>query len=77
MILVGCHGREFRLGEDEGAKVLRLRSVFAPLVDVDNVEARLVAVHGIQYDLHSRVENVRKTNDTPFGTRATRELMAI
>lgn len=51
VVLVGRHGREFGLREDEGAKVLRLRGVLRPLVDVDDVEAGLVAVHGIQYDL--------------------------
>ena len=54
MILIGRNGRELCLWEDERAKVFRLRSVFCPLVDVDNVETRLVAVHGIQYDLHNK-----------------------
>ena len=51
MVLVGRDGGEFRLREDERAKVFRLRRVFCPLVDVNNVETRLVAMHGIQYDL--------------------------
>ena len=67
MILIGRNGRELCLWEDERAKVFRLRSVFCPLVDVDNVETRLVAVHGIQYDLHNKKrwlgKNVRKTNN--------------
>jgi hypothetical protein len=54
MILIGRDGRELCLWKDERAKVLRLRSVFGPLVDVDNVETRLVAVHGIQYDLYKK-----------------------
>jgi hypothetical protein len=54
VILIGRNGRELCLWEDERAKVFRLRSVFCPLVDVDNVETRLVAVHGIQYDLHNK-----------------------
>ena len=54
MILVGRHGREFGLGEDEGSEILRLRGVLCPLVDVDHVEARLVSVHGIQNDLQRR-----------------------
>ena len=51
VVLVGRDGGEFRLREDERAKVFRLRRVFCPLVDVNNVETRLVAMHGIQYDL--------------------------
>lgn len=53
VILIGRDGRELGLWEDERAKILGLRSVFGPLVDVDNVETGLVAVHGIQYDLHT------------------------
>lgn len=51
MILIGSNGCEFGLGKNERAKILRLGSVFCPLVDVDDVETRLVSVHGIQYDL--------------------------
>ena len=51
VVLVGRHRRKFRLREDESSEVFRLGCVLRPLVDVDDVEARLVAVHGIQYDL--------------------------
>lgn len=72
MILIGRDGRELRLWEDERAKVLCLRSVLGPLVDVDNVEAGLVAVHGIQYDLHRKswLENVRKTNNNSSSSQS-------
>jgi hypothetical protein len=53
MILIGGDCSEFRLWEDESAKVLCLRGVFCALVDVNNVETRLVAVHGIEYNLHN------------------------
>ena len=53
MVLVGRDGREFRLGEDEGAKVFRARRVLGALVDVDDVKPRLVAVHRVQNDLRA------------------------
>lgn len=56
VILVGGDGGEPRLGEDEGAEVLRLRRIFRPLVDVHHVKPRLVAMHRVQYDLHIKSE---------------------
>lgn len=58
VILISGHRSELGLGEDKRAEVFRLRCVLVPLVDVDDVEARLVAVHGIQYDLNA--ESARK-----------------
>ena len=53
MILLGGDCSEFRLWEDESAKVLFLRGVFCALVDVNDVETRLVVVHGIEYNLRN------------------------
>lgn len=58
MVLVGRDGREFRLGEDEGTEILRLRRVLVALVNVNDVETRLVSVHGIQDDL----QDTKSTN---------------
>ena len=51
MILVSRHRHELALGEDEGLEVLRGAGVLAPGVDVDHVQAGLVAVHRVQYHL--------------------------
>ena len=51
MVLVGCDGSEFGFGENESAEVFRLRSVFRPLIDVNDVESRLVTMHRVQADL--------------------------
>ena len=52
VILVSRHRHELALGEDEGLEVLRGAGVLAPGVDVDHVQAGLVAVHRVQYHLH-------------------------
>ena len=53
MILIGGDCSEFRLWENKCAKILCLRGVLCALVDVNDMKTRLVAVHGIQYDLHT------------------------
>lgn len=60
VVLISSHRRELGLGENERAEVLRLRGVLVLLVDVHDVEARLVAVHGIQYDLKRAGERERE-----------------
>ena len=48
MILVRGDRHELGLGEDEGLEVLGCAGVLAAGVDVDHVEARLVAVHRVE-----------------------------
>ena len=52
MVLVSGDSSELGLGEDEGLEVLRGAGVLAPGVDVDHVQAGLVAVLRVQYHLH-------------------------
>ena len=51
MILVGGDRCELGLGEDEGLEVLRCVNILSRWVDVDDMKARLVAVHRVQYHL--------------------------
>lgn len=52
MVLVGSHSNEGRLGEDVGAESCVFGAEAIVLVCFDNVETRLVLVHGVQYYLH-------------------------
>lgn len=72
MILIGSYGCEFSLWENERAKVFCLRGVLGSLVDVDNVETRLVAMHGIQYDLY-RWKMVEACKKNKYNNRRKRE----
>ena len=58
MILVRGDRHELGLGEDEGLEVLGGAGVLAPGVDVDHVEARLVAVHRVEDDVPVLVQLV-------------------
>ena len=51
MVLVGGDRHELGLGEDEGPEVLCPGHVFRLRVDVDDVKARLIAVHRVEDDL--------------------------
>lgn len=53
LVLVGRHRREHRLREDEGAELLRLEveQRGRVLLLLDDVDPRLVLVHGVQDDL--------------------------
>lgn len=52
MVLVGRHCHELGLGEAEGLEVLVGKALaVAPRVHKDDVEAGLVAVHGVEDDL--------------------------
>lgn len=52
MVLVGGHSDEGRLGEDVRAEGCVFGAEAIVLVCFDNVETRLVLVHGVQYYLH-------------------------
>lgn len=63
MILVGCHCHELGLREAEGLEVLVGEALaVAPRVHEDDVEAGLVAVHGVEDDLGV---GKRRWQDTP------------
>lgn len=51
MVLVGRHSDEGRLGEDVGAESCVFGAEAVVLVCLDDVETRLVLVHGVQYYL--------------------------
>lgn len=56
LVLVCCYGREAGLREDERAKVARMLVLIQRGIlrrQIDQVKARLVAMHGVQYDLWS------------------------
>ena len=64
MVLVGGDRHELGLGEDEGPEVLRSGHVFRLRVDVDDVKARLIAVHRVEDDLRTtRRHLVKSQND--------------
>ena len=63
VILVSRHRHELALREDEGLEVLRSAGVLAPGVNVDHVQARLVAVHRIQYHLRIQSLSLMKTDN--------------
>lgn len=70
VVLVGGHGREARLLEDEGFEVLlRVFLAVFPGVHVDHVKTRLVSVHGVQNDLNDKTS--KETITDPGG--ASRE----
>ena len=52
VVLVGRHSDEGRLGEDVGAESRVFRAEAVILVRLDDVETRLVFVHGVEYYLH-------------------------
>lgn len=52
MVLVGCDSDEGCLREDVGAESRVLGSEAVILIRLDNVETRLVFVHGVEYYLH-------------------------
>lgn len=57
VVLIGCHGCELGLREDEGLEVLLgVALTVLAWVHEDHVESGLVAVHGVENDL----EGVRK-----------------
>ena len=58
VVLVGGDSHELGFGENEGPEVLRPRHVFRLRIDVDDVEARLVAVHGVEDDLNTTRRHV-------------------
>lgn len=54
LVLICCYGREAGLREDERAKVARMLVLIQRGIlrrQIDQVKARLVAMHGVQYDL--------------------------
>ena len=51
VVLVGSDSRELGLREGEGLEVLRRLVVQPARIDVNDVEAGLVAVHRVQYHL--------------------------
>lgn len=51
MVLVGRHSDEGGLGEDVGAESRVFGAKAVVLVGLDDVETRLVFVHGIEYYL--------------------------
>lgn len=55
VVLIGCHGRELGLREDEGLEVLLgVALTVLARVHKDHVESGLVAVHGVENDLRGQ-----------------------
>lgn len=52
MVLVGRHTDEGSLREDVGAESRIFGAKAVVLIRLDNMEARLVFVHGVEYYLH-------------------------
>lgn len=52
VVLVGRHSDEGRLGEDVGTECCVFGTKAVVLVGLDNVEARLVFMHGVKNYLH-------------------------
>lgn len=66
VVLIGSHGGEARLLEDEGFEVLlRVFLAVFPGVHVDHVKTRLVSVHGVQNDLNDKTS--KETITDPGG----------
>lgn len=60
MVLVGRHGDEGRLREDVAAEGCVLGAEAVVLVRLDDVETRLVFVHGVEYYLRrGEIKGVR------------------
>ena len=55
MVLVSRNCHKLGLGERNGLEVLCLRYVFRLGIHVNYVEAGLVFMHGVQYDLEKKV----------------------
>lgn len=68
MVLIGSDGHEARLREGKGAEVpVRVQVAVGGRVHVDHVEARLVAMHGVQYHLEHRKSQRRDVSMCSFG----------
>lgn len=75
LVLVCSYGREAGLRKDERAKVARMLVLIQRGVlrrQIDQVKARLVAMHGVQYDLWSG-EGVGGGGKECDGSRGTEE----
>lgn len=67
VVLVGCHSDEGSLREDVSAESRVFWAEAVILVCLDNVETRLVFVHGIEYYLQGgEIEKVRLTDLSCF-----------
>ena len=67
MVLVGRHSDEGGLREDVRAESRVFGAEAIVLVRLDNMEARLVLVHGVEYYLHrGEIEEVRLTDLSCF-----------
>lgn len=67
VVLVGCHSDEGSLREDVGAESRVFGAKAVILICLDNMEARLVFVHGVEYYLHGGgFEKVRLTDLSCF-----------
>lgn len=63
VVLVGRHSDEGSLRENVGAESCVFRAEAVVLVRLDNMETRLVFVHGVEYYLHrGEIEKVRLTD---------------
>lgn len=63
MVLVGCHSDEGSLREDVGTESCVFGAEAVVLVRLDNMETRLVFVHGVEYYLNTgEIEKVRLTD---------------
>lgn len=67
VVLVGCHSDEGSLGEDVGAESRVFWAEAIILIGLDDMEARLVFVHGVENYLHGGgFEKVRLTDLSCF-----------
>lgn len=52
MVLIGCHSDEGSLREDVSAESRVFGAKTIVLICLDNMETRLVFMHGVEYYLH-------------------------
>lgn len=57
VILISGHSRKFRFGEDKRFEVLCLGNILILGIDVDDMEAWLVSVHGVKDYLQKYIVN--------------------
>lgn len=75
LVLVGRHRREHRLREDKGAELLRLEveQRGRVLLLLDDVDPRLVLVHGVQDDLQEPAAQAAASACGPCSSHVTAE----